>query len=125
MKNGHYNDKQRYICSKCSKTFTLSNIDKRTKHSLQLRNLALTFYLCGTSKRGIQKALGTVFGKKIHFNSVSSWLKNANDILEQEQKRRKEEMPKTREKTIMPMVEMDELYTYVKKTQQFGRKKIQ
>jgi transposase-like protein len=116
MKNGHYNGMQRYIYSKCKKTFTLSDEDKRIKHPLQLRNLVLTFYLCGTSMRGIQKALSAVFGKKIHFNSVSGWIKNANNILEQEQKRRKEEIPKTGgEKTIIPIVEMDELYTYVKK----------
>jgi hypothetical protein len=54
--------------------------------------------------------------KKISFHIIVDWIKNANNILEEENKRRKEEYPPTGEKTTIPIVEMDELYTFVKKT---------
>ncbi|MDR0572175.1 MAG: hypothetical protein LBG48_04960, partial [Rickettsiales bacterium] len=47
--------------------------------------------------------------------TILCWIKNANNLLEQENQRRKEEIPKTGEKTIIPIIEMDELFTYIKK----------
>jgi transposase-like protein len=114
-KNGYYNGMQRYKCTKCGKTFIPSNVDKRIKHSSIMRKLTLSFYLSGTSMRGIQKALNTCFNTKIYIRTIVCWLKNANSILAQENQRRKEESPPTGEKTVIPIVEMDELYTFIKK----------
>jgi hypothetical protein len=61
------------------------------KHNFQLRKEALAFYLNGTSIRGIQRALGVCFNKKISFCVINNWIKNASSILEEERIRRKEE----------------------------------
>jgi transposase-like protein len=117
------NGNQRYKCKDCKKTFILSE-DKRIKHPVTLRKLALTFYLCGVSLRGIQKAIGVVFNKKVHFNSIDNWIKNSNSILEREKERRKESNPPpTGERTVIPIVEMDELYAFIKKNQKIRREK--
>jgi transposase-like protein len=114
-KNGHYRGEQVYKCSKCKKTFRLSTEDKRIKHPSMLRKLAIISYLNGMSLRGIQETLNTCFNAKLAFCVINNWIKNANNLLEEENKRRKEENPITGEKTIIPIVEMDELYAYVKK----------
>jgi transposase-like protein len=118
-KNGHYKEQQVYRCSKCSKTFRLSNEDKRIKHEILLKKLAVSFYLVGTSIRGIQLALETCFQRKFSFNIINSWLVNSNNILEHEKKRRKTDMEddpveKYKIKHIR-ILEMDELFTFIKK----------
>jgi transposase-like protein len=125
-KNGHYRGQQVYVCGKCNKTFGLSGVDRRIKHPLMLRKLALVLYLSETSMRGIQRALSIAFNEKIYFNNINNWILNSNNILEEENRRRKEEeISKTGEKTTtIPILEMDELYaTYVKKNQGIMNKK--
>jgi transposase-like protein len=122
-KNGHYKGDQVYRCGKCGKTFRLSKEDKRIKHPILLRKLAISFYLSGTSLRGIQRALNISFNEKIYIRTIICWIKNANNILEEENKRRKEESPPTGEKTIIPIIEMDELYTYIKKNPKIQKEK--
>jgi transposase-like protein len=117
-KNGFYRGTQRYKCDKCGRTFTMSNLDKRIKYPLLLRKLALSLYLSGTSLRGIQRALNVSFSRKIYVGTILRWLKNADGLLEEENQRRKEEIPKTGEKTIIPIVEMDELFTFIKKNRE-------
>ncbi|MDR2078086.1 MAG: hypothetical protein LBP39_03925 [Rickettsiales bacterium] len=112
-KCGFYSGQQRYYCNDCHRTFTLSDNDRRLKHPILLKRLSLTLYLSGVSLRGIQKSLNICFSKNISFHVIVDWIKSANSIIEQENHRRKEE--KTGGKTIISTVEMDELYTYVKK----------
>ncbi|GMO64486.1 MAG: hypothetical protein Ta2D_11350 [Rickettsiales bacterium] len=79
-----------------------------------LRKLALSFYLTGTSIRGIQKALNTSFNIKLPFCVINNWLLNANRILDSEkQQREKEEIKNVSHISIL---EMDKLFTYIKKT---------
>ena len=73
--------------------------------------------------RKIQKFLSSEFNKKIYFKSISDWIKNADKILKEEIKNIKEEYYKENinnsngnNKKLMVM-EMDELFTYIKKTQ--------
>jgi hypothetical protein len=77
--------------------------------------------------RGIQKALSVSFSKKIPFHVVNDWLSNSNRILEEEKQRRKEKeeyLPNDNSKPKnIPIVEMDELFTYIKKTKKFNNKK--
>jgi transposase-like protein len=115
-KNGHRRGQQIYMCGKCKKTFNTSNVDKRIKHPILLRKLTLTFYLSGTSMRGIQKALSICFNKKIAFTVVNNWIKNSNNILvkKKREKENKKEHEMDTKKTIQ-ILEMDELFTYVKK----------
>jgi transposase-like protein len=127
-KRGIQNKKQRYICRDCKRTFS-EGVDRRVKYNPLLRSLAITSYLSGLSMRGIQRMLSISFKTKIHFNSIEEWLRNANNILQEgldkETQRRKEERisNKTGEKTIIPVVEMDELFTYVKKNPKILKEK--
>jgi transposase-like protein len=121
-KNGHYNKEiQRYKCAQCNKTFTLAGRDNRIKHPMIMKSLAISAYLDGMSLSSIQKMLSISFKTRLSFNLINSWIKNANNILgkelKQETQRRKEENPPTGEKTLIPIVEMDELFTFVKKNQ--------
>ena len=112
---------QRYKCKNCGKTFIAG--DKRIKHSLILRKIAVIAYLSGTSLRGIQRILNISHNIKLSFCVINNWIKNAHNVLEEENQKRKEEIPKTGEKTIIPIIEMDELYTYAKKNQKIQKEK--
>ena len=105
-------NKQRYKCSKCHKTF-INDIDNRIKFNTNIKSFAILLYLNGMSMRGIQRILSIQYKKKIHFESISYWIKNADKILKEELEERKKDInikPKTIE-----VLEMDELYTYIKK----------
>ncbi|MDR1926070.1 MAG: hypothetical protein LBQ13_00005, partial [Endomicrobium sp.] len=119
------NRNQRYICRDCKKSFSIG--DKRIRYDIILRKLTITLFLNGTSMRGIQKALSVSFSKKIPFHVVNDWLSNSNRILEEEKQRRKEKeeyLPNDNSKPKnIPIVEMDELFTYIKKTKKFNNKK--
>ena len=112
--------KQRYKCRLCGKTF-MKGEDKRIKHSIEERRLCLTLYLNGTSMRGIEKVLNTYFKKKTYIRNIVYWIKNSNKILEEELKKelkdecnKKDSNNKNNKKGLVIM-EMDELYTYIKK----------
>lgn len=111
-KIGHssYNNKQRYRCNNCNKTWTEGK-DNRIKHSLMERKFCITSYLNGTSMRGIQKTLSMIYNKKIHIQNIVHWIKNADKILKEEIEERQKEV-KSKEIKIL---EMDELFTYIKK----------
>lgn len=119
VKNGTNYNTQRYKCKECKKTFVLN--DNRIKHPLLLRKLALAFYLSGTSMRGIQRALKVCFNVNIYIKNIEEWLKNSNNILLQEQSNRKQEKVKQQQIEIL---EMDELYTYIKKNQEIQKQTI-
>ena len=68
-------------------------------------------YLNGMSMRGIQKVLSTIFNKKIHFRNIEHWIKNADKILKEDIEERQNNI---KSKNIK-ILEMDELYTYIKK----------
>jgi transposase-like protein len=123
-RNGRQKGKQRYYCRDCKKTFS-EGVDNRIRYPLILRRLAITLYLSGTSISGIQKSLSICFNRKIYFKVVNDWLMNANNILEEEKQRRKEkeEYPPNDKPKNIPIVEMDELFTYIKKTKKINYRK--
>ena len=113
-KIGHssYNNKQRYKCNNCHKTWTEGN-DNRIKHNINERKICILNYLNGMSMRGIQRVLSILYNKKIHIQNINHWIKNADKILKEELEERKKDInikPKT-----LKVLEMDELYTYIKK----------
>ena len=61
------------------------------------------------SIRNIQKLLSILFNKKIYFNSIAHWIKNADKIVREELKERQKNL-KSKE---LKIVEMDELFTYI------------
>ena len=114
VKNGTQMNKQRYKCRECNKTFILEK-DNRIKHSIEERRLCLTLYLNGATMKGIQKVINTQFNTKIHIQNIVHWIKNANKILEEELRDKSYEL----NKKGLVIMEMDELFTFIKKTQKF------
>lgn len=102
--------KQRYKCKECNKIFSIGE-DNRIKHSIEERKICIMNYLNGMSMRGIQKVLSTIFNKKIHFRNIEHWIKNADKILKEDIEERQNNI---KSKNIK-ILEMDELYTYIKK----------
>jgi len=111
VKNGFMNGKQRYRCRDCNKNPIIG--DKRIKHSLQKRKLALTMYINNMGIRAIARVLSICFNTKIYNNNIAHWIKNAGKILEEELKTRKQ----NKEPRKIEILEMDELFTYIKKRQ--------
>jgi len=103
VKNGNMKTKPRYKCKSCGHNYTIG--DKRTVHAEDKKRLVVRMYLnnCGIRRIAhiIETPLSTVF----------SWIKKAGKIVEVMVKERKDNEEK------IEILEMDELYTYIKKSQ--------
>jgi transposase-like protein len=102
IKNGFVRNKQRYRCSQCRYNFIEG--DARNKYDNKIRNLAIRMYLNNCGFRRISEILG------IPLSTSFSWIKKAGRIVD--------EMVKTRQEQIqeIEILEMDELFTFVKKS---------
>ena len=69
-------------------------------------------YLNAMSRRGTQKRLCITCNKIIHMQSIVQWIKNTHKILEKEIAERQKQDSKFKQIKIL---EMDELFTYIKK----------
>jgi transposase-like protein len=101
VKNGMVRGKQRYLCQTCSKN-QISG-DSRVKYPDATRQLALAMYLNSMGFRSIGRVLG------VSFQIVHSWIKKAGKLVEKKASKL-EKKPKE-----IAILEMDELYTYIKK----------
>jgi hypothetical protein len=88
--------------------------DERQIYGNNIRKAALVLYLEGNGFRGTARCLSKIFDLKISFQIVSHWVELAGQIVEKEvEARRCEKAQKPKE--TLPVVEMDELFTYIKK----------
>ncbi len=78
----------------------------------EIKKAAIILYLEGSGLRGIGRSLSKIFQSKISFQIVSHWINSISNIVANEVAKRKEESSIIKE---LPVVEMDELYTYIKK----------
>ena len=105
-KFGVVNGKQRYKCKHCARS--QSEIDGREKYSAQERKFAITLYLEGNGFRRIARIMTKTFEKEFRHQTIQYWIKKAGiQVLKQA----KERVTSAK----MEVLEMDELYTYVKK----------
>lgn len=104
VKNGFVRGKQRYKCKHCFKSQVFG--DERIKYPDYLKQVAITMYV---NNCGIRR-IGAILN--IPFQYVSNWVLDAGQKIEQMVK----EQPK--ESRNISILEMDELYTYVKKRQE-------
>ncbi|HSQ97383.1 MAG TPA: hypothetical protein VLL98_01545 [Rickettsiales bacterium] len=109
-KNGKKYNKQRYLCPKCNKSFSLT--DNRIKRDNRERELALLLYGRNSSMRSIQNIIEKFFDTKISIRLIEKWIKSFVKALQfdvniNKDKIQKEEKPKTIE-----ILELDELYTW-------------
>jgi len=101
VKNGKIRGKQRYKCKHCQCNYTKSF---KQGYPIEIKRKAIKYYLDGMGFRRIERLLG------VSHVSVMNWVKQlAQKINEQEELKKDKDIPKER------IIEMDELYTYVKK----------
>ncbi|WP_154511537.1 hypothetical protein [Rickettsiales endosymbiont of Trichoplax sp. H2] len=99
INNGKMKKKQRYRCKRCGYNYTMG--DKRVVYENRQKELVIRMYLNNCGIRIIADIL------KIPLSTEFSWIKKAGQIVE--------EMVKEKEDRI-EILELDELYTYIKKT---------
>jgi transposase-like protein len=109
IKNGFVRALQRYECKACGKTQV--DGDKRAKYDNHPKKLAVILYLEGNGIRRIARILSKITGSEFRWQTVALWLKKAGEIVVAE-------VSKIEKKSKdIEIVEMDELYSYIKKKQ--------
>ena len=107
VKHGFVNDYQKYACKNCGAVFS----DKPRKHSNEIKMKAIELYLNNT---GIRK---TAMFLQVSPPLILKWIKNMGKIMAE---KLRDTAAKTEINEQTPdIIEMDEIYTYVKKN---GRK---
>jgi len=101
VKNGFTRGFQRYKCKECHRSQCSG--DKRVRYDNKTRYMALAMYLNSSGFRSIGRVLG------VPFQLVHHWVKRAGELVEEEAAKR---LNPARE---IPVLEMDELYTYIQK----------
>lgn len=111
IKNGKPKGLQRYYCKDCEREQIVG--DRRQSHNNEIKKAALVLYLEGNGFRGIARSLSKIFKSKISFQIVAHWINSAGTIVQNEVVKRQKESFTSRKD--LAVVEMDELYTYIKK----------
>ena len=106
IKNGFNQEKQRFKCKKCKREQRPG--DQRVKFDNIYKKQAIAMYLEGCGFRRIARLLQEFHGKKFDYQLAIHWIKKAGKIVE-------EKMQEPLENKEIPVVEMDELYTFIKK----------
>ncbi|MDR0968237.1 MAG: hypothetical protein LBL99_01205 [Holosporaceae bacterium] len=106
IKKGITRGKQRYYCKSCERNQVEG--DERERYPEIVRKTAKILYLEGCGFRRIALVLNCIFRINIRYQLVIHWIKKAGAQLE-------EKLTKSEGKQTVPVLEMDELYTYVKK----------
>ena len=107
VKNGIARGVQRYKCNECSREQIAG--DKREKYEDKQRKAAVILYLEGNGIRRIARILNQIFTINVKWQTVAQWLQKAGKIVENEIKTME------RQRKEIAILEMDELYTYIKK----------
>ena len=104
IKMGHRDGQQKYKCRSCGKY--QGAVDRREKFSEKEKQTALNLYLEGNGFRRIARLLTDIFEKPFTHQIIQYWIKQkGRELAAQENLLKKE----------APIVEMDELYTNIKK----------
>ncbi|MDR1982568.1 MAG: hypothetical protein LBQ08_02100 [Holosporaceae bacterium] len=106
-KRGFIGEKQRYLCKVCGMNFTEG--DGRKRHSERIRRAAIELYVEGCGFRRISRLLKGIFNVEVCYQLVIKWIKKA--ALQIESIRDNFSVAGNK----IPLLEMDELYTYIKK----------
>lgn len=101
VKAGFIRDKQRHKCKDCRRFFTQG--DSRVRHSNETKQLVVRMYVNNCGFRRISEIL------ELPLATVFSWVKQAGKIVDAMVKARSDNVQH------IEILELDELYTYVKK----------
>jgi len=102
VKNGFVRRKQRYKCKNCLCNFICG--DSRKRYDNTSRNLVIRMYLNNCGFRRIAEILS------LPLSTCFMWIRNAGQIVDQMVRERKQGTQD------IEVLEMDELYTFVKKS---------
>lgn len=102
VKNGFVRGHQRYKCKDCLCNFI--DGDSRNKYDNKTRNLAVRMYLNNCGFRRISEIL------EVPLSTIFNWIKRAGKIVDEMVKERKDQVEE------IEILEMDELFTFVKKS---------
>lgn len=108
VKNGKVRGKARYRCKACLYNFT--DGDGRSDYEAQTKQMVVRMYLNNCGLRRIAEIL------ELPLATVFVWVKKAGQIVDDMVKNRPQEGGD------IEILELDELYTYVKKSQERARK---
>jgi transposase-like protein len=108
-KSGFVVGKQRYLCKICGMNFTEG--DGREKYSFRIKQAAIELYLEGCGFRRISRLLKKIFQVNVCYQLVIHWIKDAVKKIDLAG------LTSGAQKYVIPLLEMDELYTYIKKKQ--------
>lgn len=98
-KNGKRKGKQNHICVQCGRQF-INQYESQRGYSESIKRDCLKMYVNGMGLRGIKRVKG------VHHTTVMNWIKQVGKLL-----------PDVYDPEVIPEVgELDELQTYVKKT---------
>ena len=101
VKNGTQGGVQRYQCKDCHSVFR----GKKPKYSAEFKLEAVMMYLNSMSIRGIGRI------KKVHNSVISTWIKKMGTVAKESfSEKLKDVQPQN-----ISILEVDELFTYVKK----------
>lgn len=103
VKNGFVRGVQRYRCINCCSTFIIGDKRGTQKYDNKTRNMAVRMYLNNCGFRKIAEIL------EIPLTTVFSWIRKAGKIVDEIVK------APDHEKETIAVLEMDELYAYIKK----------
>jgi transposase-like protein len=106
VKNGFVRNSQRYKCGSCGKNFIKGDKRENEFYSNQTRNMVIRMYLNNCGIRRIAHIL------KLPLSTTFGWIKKAGKIVDEMVKNKNEEFDK------IEILEMDELFTYIKKNQE-------
>lgn len=106
VKTGHRDGQQKWRCKDCGKFQGAE--DRREKYSEKERKMAISLYLEGCGFRRIARILSDMFEKHFCYQTVILWIKKEAKEIEAAGIKAKKEIQ---------ILEMDELYTYIKKNQ--------
>jgi transposase-like protein len=106
VKNGFVRDSQRFKCRSCGKNFIEGDKRKNDSYSKETRNMVIRMYLNNCGIRRIAHIL------RLPLSTTFGWIRKAGRIVDEMVKNRNEEFEK------IDILEMDELFTYVKKSQE-------
>jgi len=102
VKNGRFRGVQRYVCKSCGRSFSLNRLKPSRKKRRQ-KEKALEMYLNSVGIRKIARFL------KVSPGSILNWIQSASPKKQTSVHKEKEELE--------DCIEMDEIYTFVKKKQ--------
>ena len=104
IKIGFKHGVQKWRCKECGKY--QGAVDRREKYTEEDKKAALFLYLEGVGFRPAARILSKLFNKNFCYRTIMQWVQKAGRELENQKEILKEEIK---------ILEMDELYTYIKK----------